>query len=160
IPSAVGGREITLSHVGMVFDVNESSFVRWKGWMRHIIRDQFAIWLFCSVVGMALPCMMSLEFIRNAPVSGNRVAAMTADGSAARYPAYAFLLWPLSLVVGFLVLAPGQIVAGDQISRRWTDIIWNVSPRAKQMQGNQVKYVYYAILIFYGIWGTITLALF
>src|SRR5262249_40122731 len=115
---------------------------------------------FCSVVGMALPCMMSLEFIRNAPVSGSRVAAMTADGIAARYPSYGYLLWPLSLVVGFLVLAPGQIVAGDQISRRWTDIIWNSSPQAKRMEGNKVKYVYYTILVIYGIWGVITLALF
>ena len=30
--------------------------------------------------------MMSLEFIRNVPVTGDRVAAMTAEGIADRYP--------------------------------------------------------------------------
>ena len=33
--------------------------------------------------------MMSLEFIRNATVTGDRVAAMTAEGIALRYPASA-----------------------------------------------------------------------
>ena len=45
-----------------------------------------------SILGMALPCMMSLEFIRNVPVTGDRVAAMTAEGIADRYPE---LGWPL-----------------------------------------------------------------
>jgi hypothetical protein len=38
--------------------------------MRHIRRDQ-AIWVLASILGMALPCMMSLEFIRNATVTGD-----------------------------------------------------------------------------------------
>ena len=41
-----------------------------------------------SILGMALPCMMSLEFIRNATVTGDRVAAMTAEGIADRYPEF------------------------------------------------------------------------
>ncbi len=42
--------------------------------MAHIRRDQ-AVWIVASILGMALPCMMSLEFIRNATVTGDRVAA-------------------------------------------------------------------------------------
>ena len=60
------------------------------GWMRHIVRDQ-AIWVAASILGMALPCMMSLEFIRNATVTGDRVAAMTAAGIADRYPSFGWL---------------------------------------------------------------------
>ena len=125
--------------------------------MRHIIRDNLAVWMLCSFIGMALPCMLSLQFIRNAPVEGTRVAAMTADGMAEQFPAYRTLLWSATLLVGFLVLAPGQIMAGDQIARRWTDIIWATNPRVQRLGGNQVKYIYYGILSTYGVWGAIVI---
>lgn len=153
IPSAVGGRQIALSHVGEVFRLDETSLRRWRGWVRHILKDQLCVWLFCSVVGMALPCMLSLEFIRNVPVSGNRVAALAAEGMADRYPTHAGLFWILTLLCGFLILAPGQIISGDQISRRWTDIIWTSTSRAQSLKGNQVKNVYYTILATYCVWG-------
>ena len=158
IPSAIGGRMITLSHVGRVFQITEESRRRWRGWIRHVLRDQ-GIWTVCSLLGMALPCMMSLEFIRNAPLSGTRVAAMSADGMAARYPDYAYILWPLTLLVSFIVLAPNQIMSGDTLPRRWSDIFWTVSRQARRrLEGNQVKYIYYGILGLYGVWGLIALA--
>ncbi|MGH7193917.1 MAG: hypothetical protein ACREJM_10340, partial [Candidatus Saccharimonadales bacterium] len=135
------------------FRVDETNRPRWRGWMRHIRRDQLAVWMLCSAVGMALPCMLSLEFIRNAPVAGDRVAAMVADGMADRYPSHRTLLWATTLSVGFLILAPGQIVSGDQLARRWTDIIWTSSPWAKRMREDRVKYLYYTILAGYGVWG-------
>ena len=117
IPSAVGGRTITLLHVGRVFEVTGEAPKRWRGWIRHILRDQ-GIWVVCSLIGMALPCMMSLEFIRNAPLAGDQVAAMSAEGMAARYPDYAYILWPLTLLISFIVLAPNQIQSGDTLPRR------------------------------------------
>jgi len=160
IPSAIGGRQITLSHVGMVFRLDDQSLARWRGWFRHILRDQLAIWMAASFIGMALPCMLSLEFIRHAPVAGDRVAAMVAEGMSARYPSHKDLLWPLTLSVGFLILAPGQIVSGDQLARRWTDIIWTSSSWAQRMREDRVKYVYYGILAGYGAWGLVAMAMF
>jgi hypothetical protein len=157
IPSAVGGRRIYLSHVGTVFEPTEATRGRWRGWFRHIVRDQLAVWMFCSFIGMALPCMLSLQFIRNAPVEGTRVAAMTADGMAEQLPEHRALLWAATLLVGFLVLAPGQIMAGDQIARRWTDIIWTTNPAVQRLGGNKVKYVYYGILAVYAVWGSIVI---
>lgn len=160
IPSAIGGRQIKLSHVGMVFRFDEQSRRRWRGWFRHILKDQLGIWMAASFIGMALPCMLSLEFIRNAPVAGDRVAAMVAEGMADRYPSHRALLWAVTLSVGFLILAPGQIVSGDQLARRWTDIIWTSSRWAKHIREDHVKYVYYAILAAYGAWGLVALTLF
>lgn len=157
IPSLVGGRTITLSHVGEAFRPSDENRPRWRRWMRYIIEDQLVIWMVCNFIGMALPCMLSLEFIRSAPVSGNRVAAMTAEGMAHRYPEYSQLLWLLTLGVAFLILFPGQIISGDMIARRWTDIIWSCNTQAQRLQGNQVKYVYYGILLLYAVWGTIAL---
>ncbi len=156
IPSAVGGRTIALSHVGRVFAVTRENLVRWRGWMRHIRRDQ-VLWSVCCVLGMGFPCILSLEYIRNVPVSGNRVAALVADGLAARHPDFGQLLWLLTLFCSFLILAPGQILAGDQIARRWTDILWTGSKWAQRMPQEQVKSIYYGILACYAVWGAITL---
>lgn len=160
IPSLVGGRTITLSHVGEAFRPDDQSRPRWRGWMRYLVEDQLVVWMVCQFVGMALPCMLSLEFIRHAPVSGDRVAAMTAEGMAHRYPAWGQALWLLTLAVAFLILYPGQILSGDQLARRWTDIIWASSPQVQRLGGNQVKYVYYGILSLYAVWGLVALWLF
>jgi hypothetical protein len=156
IPSAVGGRTIGLSHTGCVFALDGENLSRWQRWMAHIRRDQ-AVWVLASIMGMALPCMVSLEFIRNATVTGDRVAAMTAEGIALRYPGAGGLFWVLTLLCGFLVLAPGQVSVGDQIARRWTDMIWTASPAVKRLGRGEVRYLYYGILGVYGIWGLLIL---
>jgi hypothetical protein len=156
IPSAIGGRTIGLSHVGCAFVPEGDNLARWRGWMRHIGRDQ-GIWVFASILGMALPCMMSLEFIRNATVTGDRVAAMTAEGIADRYPSFGWIFWITTLSCGFLVLAPGQVSVGDQIARRWTDMIWTASARAHRLGRGEVRYVYYGILTIYACWGLVVL---
>jgi hypothetical protein len=156
IPSAIGGRLIGLSHIGCTFDPKGEDLVRWRGWLRHIMRDQ-VIWVVASILGMALPCMMSLEFIRNATVSGDRVAAMSAEGISLRYPGMGSIFWFLTLFCGFLVLAPGQVSVGDQIARRWTDMVWTASSRVKKLGRGEVRYIYYGILSVYAIWGLFVL---
>ena len=118
------------------------------------------IWIFASIIGMALPCMMSLEFIRNATVTGDRVAAMSAEGIAMRYPSTGQVFWFLTLLCGFLVLAPGQVSAGDQIARRWTDMIWTVGTRKPGSPKRDVRYVYYGILAGYCVCGLVILSVF
>ena len=158
IPSAIGGHQVALSHVGKVFVVDGESLKKWRGWFRHILRDQVT-WTFCSVVGLALPCMLSLEFIRNAPVSDTRVAAATAQGISSRFPEYAGFWWGATLFVSFIVLAPNAVFSGDLIARLWTDIIWLGSKKAKEKPGHSVKRVYYSILALYGVWGLAALTL-
>jgi len=159
IPSAIGGRAIGLSHVGMVFTITPAALQNWKGWFRHIVRDQVVVWMLCSVIGLALPCMLSLEFLRNTPVSEHRVAAMTAQGMSLRFPAFARPLWFFTLFVSFLILAPCAVYSGDLLARHWTDILWVTSPRVKKLAGNEVRLIYYSLLSIYAVWGTITLAL-
>ncbi len=160
IPSAIGGRNVALSHVGIVFPITEASLKRWRQWFRFVVRDQCAIWMLCSFIGLALPCMLSLEIIRNVPIAENRVAAMTADGLSARFPAYSQLLWSITLLVGFVALAPNAVITGDIIARLWTDIIWTNSMVTRHLQGNEVKFIYYGILTIYGVWGLLALTIF
>ena len=58
------------------------------------------------------------------------------------------------------MLAPGQILAGDQIAHRWTDIIWTSNRRVQRMPGDKVRWIYYGILALYGAWGLVALTLF
>jgi len=159
IPSAIGGRNISLSHTGRVFPLDTENRSRWFGWMRHIRRDQY-IWTFVQFLGMALPCMLTLEFIRNATVEGHRVGAMTAEGMADRYPDHRWLFWTLTLFCGFIILAPGQVSVNDQIARRWTDILWTTTKWARRFGGQKVKYLYYGILVIFCLWGVVALSLF
>ncbi|MGD9648835.1 MAG: Nramp family divalent metal transporter, partial [Pirellulales bacterium] len=159
IPSAIGGRNISLSHVGKVFVVDRHNLARWRGWFRHVVRDQVGVWLPCSLVGLALPCMLSLQFLRNVPVAGNRVAALTAEGIANALPSHAQFWWSITLVVSFLCLAPNAVLSGDLIARLWTDVLWVGSRRAQRLDERKVKHIYYGILLIYAVWGSLTLAI-
>jgi len=157
IPSAVGGKTITLSHTGKVFPLTPENLARWRGWLRHIRRDQVILWGPACVLGMALPAMVSYQFLRGVrDVEGHAVAAMTAQGIAASHGS---LFWYLTLLCGFAILAPTQVSNLDGVSRRWTDVIWTGSRRLRRFEGNQVKYVYYTILAAYGFWGFVALRL-
>ncbi|MCZ2147998.1 MAG: Nramp family divalent metal transporter [Bryobacterales bacterium] len=155
IPSAVGGRTIKLSHTGKTFELNEENLSRFRGWLRHIRRDQLILWLPGCILGMALPAMFSYQFVRGVKnVDGNAVAAMSAKAIADQHGA---IFWFLTLLCGFLIMAPTQVSQLDNLCRRWTDVIWMGAGRLKKVDGNKVKYVYYAILALYGAWGLFTL---
>jgi len=156
LPSAIGGRTIQLSHTGRVFQPNPSSLERWRGWLRHIRRDQLALWAPGCLLGMALPAMFSYEFIRGTPVEGHAAAAMTAQAIAARHGS---IFWYLTLLCGLLIMAPTQVSQIDGMCRRWTDVIWTGVRRLHRLPGNQVKYIYYSILLLYGLWGMLALRL-
>jgi hypothetical protein len=157
IPSMVGGRKIQLSHTGKVFEPGAETESRWRGWLKVIHRDQFLLWAPGCILGMALPATFSYEFVRGIThVEGNAVAAMTAQAIADRHGQ---VFWFMTLLCGFLVMAPTQISQLDNLARRWTDILWIGWKRTHSLQGHQVKWLYYAILSLYCGWGLLALRL-
>ncbi len=157
IPSMVGGKGITLSHTGKVFPLSPEALARWKGWLRVVRRDQWVIWAIGCIFGVAIPALVSLEFVRGMTLQGDAVAAETARRIVQREGIQAF--WFLTLICGFIVLLPSQISQVDGIVRRWTDLLWTGSSRFKHLDGHKVKYVYYALLAGYGVWGLFVLTL-
>jgi hypothetical protein len=140
IPSAIGGRTIQLSHTGKIFDLTPQNLATWRRWLGVIHRDQFALWLPGCILGMALPAMFSYEYLRGgvANIDGNAVAAMTADALAQRHGP---VFWFLTLLCGFLIMAPTQVSQLDQIARRWTDVLWIGSQRLHGVEDHKVKLV-------------------
>ena len=161
IPSAIGGRNITLSHVGKVFAMTPENLKRWKGWWKYIITDQVLIWGPGCVMGMALPALLSIQFAEHSPMFGNSdrdyaQAIITADGMR-HAPGLSAgtqqLLWVGTLLVGLLVLLPSQMSIVEHFSRRWTDVIWSGSRKVREkMQPHEVRKIYYAILFLYVAW--------
>jgi len=160
IPSAFGGHAITLSHVGKVFELTEENLRRWKGWWRYILTDQFIVWMPGCFMGMALPALLSIQFVPYSTVTpeqaGVAQAIITADGlrNAGFVPVVAKIFWILALFTGLMVMLPSQMSIVDDFSRRWTDSIWSASRRIRtHMKPNQVKYIYYSILSVYVGWS-------
>jgi hypothetical protein len=170
IPSAIGGRSVTLSHLGKVFPLSAENLRRWKGWWRYILVDQVFVWAPGCFVGMALPALMSLRFAPYSSLYGRQTtfewaqAVISADGLRhlpGLAASLASTLWTLMLLVGLLVLLPSQMSIVDEVSRRWTDVIWSASERVRRtMAHDQVKYIYYTILTVYVTWTVLLLWLF
>ena len=60
-----------------------------------------------------------------------------------------------------MVLLPSQMSIVDDISRRWTDIIWSASSRVRgKWQTSQVWIIYYSILTLYVVWSFIIATIF
>jgi hypothetical protein len=162
IPSAVGGRSVTLSHIGKVFELTDESRRRWKGWWRYIIMDQVFIWMPGCFMGMALPALISIQFSPYSQLFHDSAgldwaqAIISADGirhAPGFGPAMSQTLWVMTLVVGLLVLLPSQMSIVEDVCRRWTDIIWSGSRRVRDnMNSHQVGRIYYMILAIYVTW--------
>jgi hypothetical protein len=156
IPSAVGGKTISLAHVGKIFRLTPEACERWRGWRRHVLRDQLAVWAPGCILGMALPSMMSLQYIRGVSVEGHSAAALTARALADHHGP---VFWYVTLLCGFLVLGPTMVTNIDGLTRRWTDVLWVGAARLRHWPGGRVKLVYYSIMVVYAGWGLLALRL-
>ncbi len=164
IPSMIGGHDIELSHVGMVFKVTKDALVRWRQWVRHVVRDQLVIWMPACLLGMALPSMLSIQFLRRGTeVSDWYAAGMTADGvsnavTEAWGPSLGSAMWYMTLLCGFLVLGPGMTTSADGAIRRWVDVIWTSSRRLRALDPKRIRVVYFSVLLCYMAIGLVLLS--
>ncbi|MBI4623977.1 MAG: Nramp family divalent metal transporter [Verrucomicrobia bacterium] len=165
IPSAIGGTNLALSHVGCVFAVDGESLPRWRKWYRHVMRDQLVVWLPACFIGLALPSMLSVQFLPYGTETGDWTAAvMTAGGvrdavTAASGAGLGNFCWFMTIFCGFLVLAPTVSTSVDGIIRRWVDVFWTSSGRMRKMDTKAIKGVYVRVLVGFSIFGLVMLSL-
>jgi hypothetical protein len=161
VPSAIGGRDLALSHVGVVFEITRESVARFKRWYRHVLRDQLVVWMPACFIGLALPAMLSVQFLpRGVEAERWTMSAMTAKGVAdAVSPNWSGFFWGMTLFCGFLVLVPSNSNAADGFLRRWVDVFWTGSARLRQVEPHKIRYLYFAVLCTYAVFGVLMLAL-
>ncbi len=163
IPSLIGGRHIKLSHVGCVFHVTRAVLPRWRRWYRHVARDQLIVWFPACFLGLALPSMLSVEFLpRGTEVNDWAVAGMTAAGVESRVasisgPTMGRFCWFMTLFCGFLVLAPSMASTADGLIRRWVDVFWTASPRLRKLDPGEIKKVYFTVLFSWSAFALVML---
>jgi hypothetical protein len=161
IPSLVGGQKIQLSHVGTVFVPDSVSLPRWKSWYRHVVRDQMLVWGPACFFGLALPSMLSVEFLKRGsdPGSDWTISVMTANGVRDRAGGQiGEVLWFMTLFCGFVVLAPSMASTIDGFVRRWVDVFWTASKYLHSLKPEKIKTVYFGVLSCYALFGIIMLA--
>lgn len=189
IPSIVGGQAIELSHTGMVFPINDESLKRWKQWINHVSREQFWIWMPACFIGLALPSMLSVQFLpveKPLKISENFLAAaMTANGvaetvagkvevsgdvdsndrnmllgvNAKKRPWPNYLVWFTTLFCGVLVLGTSMASTADGVLRRWIDVFWTGLPSLRQLETKHISKVYFSVLVVYATAGLAMLIL-
>jgi len=151
IPSAIGGTQLPLSPLGCVFKPTAEAMRRWKMWWQHIYFDQYAVWAVGCFAGVILPAAMSLKVVQIPPggsVKDWEIATMQAQGIASTFPQYGQLFWWLTLFTGFLIIWFTQLQALDHLTRRWTDILWTGSAKAREKSGG-VQRIYYGLAFAY-----------
>lgn len=179
IPSIVGGHAIELSHVGMVFQISRESLARWTRWVRHVEREQFWLWMPACFLGLALPSMLSVQFLPRGTELKDKyqAAAMTADGvgeavggkpqvvqgSSGEAPktqrsALNYSFWCLTLFCGFLVLATSMASTADGVLRRWVDVCWTALPFLRNWDTKHIGKLYFSVLCVYAVMGLLMLS--
>jgi hypothetical protein len=161
IPSAVGGQSFKLSHVGKVFEVTTESTARFRRWYRFLLRDQLVVWVPACFVGIALPSMLSVQFVPSGTdVDQWAAAGMTAGGLRdAVAPHWGQLFWLMTLICGFLVLAPAAVTTIDSALRRWVDLSWTAIPVVRRWDPHEIRWLYFGALCAYAAFGITALSL-
>ena len=148
IASAFGGHQISLSHIGMMCRPTPEAVSRFKLWWGKVNRDQFGLWMWGSIAGMLLPCIVGATYITNnyfREGSFKAAIGLAQDFGAAQ--GHIFMM--LTLAAAFVILFPGQFSSMDGIARRWCDALWSGSRRARAAQPDKVRYLYYSFIALY-----------
>jgi hypothetical protein len=128
------------------------------------MRDQLVIWMPACFLGMALPSMLSVQFLpRGEKVSEWYAAGMTAGGVeksvAEAWGATAgTAMWYGTLLCGFLALGPTMATSADGVIRRWVDVIWTSSRALRTWDPRHIRIVYFGVLVAFMALGLVLLS--
>ena len=156
IPAAVGGKKVNLAHTGFTFVPDERSMERWRGWWRVVKMDQWVIYFFGALAGMALPALLYVTFLEpGQDIRGFGIAATLANAMEARLP----LMGGVVAFLGAWILFKTQLDVMEGMVRGVTDILWTGSKRLRAWRGGDVRAIYYSLLGAMVVWGAIALKL-
>ncbi len=151
IPAAVGGKLIHVSPVGKFPMPTEKNLFNWKGWWKLLNIDQWAVFYFGAMLGMFLPGILYCGVLpRGEALPSWGIAASTASGLILKLGKFG---WFLALFFGFWILYSTAISNVDLVVRQATDMLWFASPGARRFAKEDIRRIYYLLLIVFIIWG-------
>jgi hypothetical protein len=157
IPAAIGGQKVHLARSGFIFEPDESSMARWRGWWRIVNADQWGVFFIGALLGMVLPALLYVTFLpRGTDIRGLGVAAALASSMGA---AAGPLMAGFIALLGAWILLKTQLDSVEGMARAVTDILWTGSRRLHRWRDGDVRPVYYAVLVAMVVWGMIALRL-
>jgi hypothetical protein len=155
IPSAFGGLQIELSHIGTIARNTTENLRRFRGWCKYLIADQYLVWMFGSLMGVMLPSILGAQYLNveglDTKDQWRGAAALAQDFGAARGEIFR----NLTLICGLIIMIPGQFGSLESVARRWTDTIWSGSRRIRKLDNNRIKHVYYGFAFAYVVFGVL-----
>jgi hypothetical protein len=155
IPAAVGGKKVSLAHVGRTFEATPEALQRWAGWWRIVRADQWGVYFLGAMLGMTLPALLYVTFVpAGSDIRGLGVAAALAQAVGEQKGA---LFAGAIAVLGVWILFKTQLDILEGMTRAITDILWTGSRRIRGWRGGDVRVVYYGVLVVILAWGTIAL---
>lgn len=151
----VGGENPGLSPAGKIFPMTEANLARWKVWMQYLHAEQFFIWGFFCIVGMFLTVNLTVAITP----PGTSLTGLGAGAYQAQYLSRQAgqWMWPLALMNGFWILFSTQIAVVDGLVRLATDVLWAAVPGLRRICRDDVRRVYFGLLLTFGFWGCITI---
>ncbi|MBI4539702.1 MAG: Nramp family divalent metal transporter [Gemmatimonadetes bacterium] len=151
IPAAVGGEKVRLAHTGFTFRPTAEAMERWRGWWRIVRADQWGIFFAGALLGMALPAALYVTFVpAGTDIRGLGIAAELAQ----RMGRHAGLLVGMLVsLMGVWILFKTQLDVLDGTVRTVTDILWTGSRRLRAWRRDDVRIVYYSVLLIVVVWG-------
>jgi hypothetical protein len=151
IPAAIGGKMIHVSPHGKVAPADEKNILSWKGWWKLLNIDQWGVFYFGAMIGMFLPGILYVAVMpagKALPSWG--IAASTASGLILQMGNFG---WFLALFFGFWIMYSTAISNVDLVVRQSTDMLWFASPGLRKWAKEDIRKIYYGLLIVFVIWG-------
>jgi len=153
IPSAIGGHQIQLSHVGKTFEITPESLKRWGEWMHYVHADQIWVWGLLCFLGMYLNVNLATHIVP----PGSDMQGLAAGAYQAQY--LAERIWPgfwfVTLFNGFWLLFKTQLGNTDVLVRTVTDVLWMSASRLRDWRRGDIRRIYYSILAIFSLWGVL-----
>jgi hypothetical protein len=124
-----------------------------RKWIRITWGEHFWLFFIGNILGMLFPALVWRDVLPlGTTVAGFSGAAAVSQGVAT---AHGYTMALLITIVGFIILFTTFIGILDLFSRVWTDTIWSVSKSVRESRiiKNDVRRLYYLILVIYVIWA-------
>jgi hypothetical protein len=156
IPSAVAGKQISLSKIGSIFDPSkEHNMSAWRTWWKYLWIDQGVVWAIGCILGMYFCVLLAVGTIP----AGTKISGIATGAYQAEFMAKFWKpLWFISLFTGFWILWGTQLAVMDGTVRTITDIVWSTTKKPHTWKYGQRTIYYLALLVFAG-WGCIAINL-